>query len=307
MTRAATLDIGSTSLTLLIADVEAGRIRRVARHKAMMRLGALLPVGGAIPDATCAQVVRAARELTRRAESRRSQRLFPVATEAIRRASNGRRLAAAIGDAIGEPVRILSGQEEARLMFRAIQSRLDLHDEHFLGLDLGGGSLELAVGKGRVISGECTLGLGSVRLQRQLVSRDPMRRRDVKALRARVKAELAPHREMLLRHGPTRAVATGGTARALGRLARAQLGLRKKQTQGSPVRIPRPALDELTAMLIESSRRERLDWRGMTPHRADLLPTGAVVLSAVARELELRSYSVCDWGLREGVLLEALM
>ena len=306
MTRAAALDIGSTSLTLLIADVDAGGIQRVARHKAMLRLGALLPAGGPIPDATCVQVVGAARELALRAARRHSELLVPVATEAIRRASNGRRLAAAIGEAIGEPVRILSGKEEARLMFRAIQRRLALEDELVLGLDLGGGSLELAVGRGEMIQAECTLGLGSVRLQRELVSRDPMRRRDVKALRARVRAELAPHREKLLRHGPPRAVATGGTARALGRLARAQLERRKRKTRRESGRISRPALDELAAMLIESRLRERLDWRGMTAHRADLLPTGAVVLSAVARELDLRSYTVCDWGLREGVLLEAL-
>jgi exopolyphosphatase / guanosine-5'-triphosphate,3'-diphosphate pyrophosphatase len=306
MTRAAALDIGSTSLTLLIADVSAkGEIRRVARHKAMLRLGALLPGGGPIPPAICEQVLHAARVLRVAAERKGAEVLLPVATEAIRRARNGKRLAEAIGEAIEEPVRILTGKEEARLIFRAIQRRLVLDDEVVLGLDLGGGSLELAVGCARTIRTEFTLPLGSVRLQHELVHTDPMRRREVKALRGRVRAELAPHREELLRHAPTRAVATGGTARALARLARGQLEQRKRSRRLG-ARISRPALDELTALLIDSSHRERLAMRGMTRHRADLLPTGAVVLSALARDLDLRSYTVCDWGLREGVLLEAL-
>lgn len=303
--RAGVLDMGSTSFTLLIADARAdGEIRPVVRERVMLRLGEVIASGGHIPEEIFGRVVRVARELRAVAEQEKTELFLPVATAAVREADNGRELAGAISEALGRPIRILSGEEEARVIFRAFQRRLALGSEPVLGLDLGGGSLELAVGSARDIVAEATLRLGAVRLRGELVHNDPMTPAEARAVRARVRAELAPHRERLRALAPTRAIATGGTVRALARLLVEKR--RRKARAEESVPVSRDALCELAETLERSSHEERLVMRGVRRRRADLLPTGALVLVTVAEELGLDGYTICDWGLREGILLDTL-
>jgi len=303
--RAGVLDMGSTSFTLLIADVAGGgALRPVVREKVMLRLGAGIAAGGRIPEAVFERSVRVARELRAVAEQEKVQLFLPVATAAVREASNGRVLAAAISSALGQPIRILSGEEEARVIFGAFQRRLALGPEPVLGLDLGGGSLELAVGSASGIRAEVTLPLGAVRLHGELVRHDPMTPGEAEALRDRVRDALAPHVAQIRELEPVRAIATGGIVRALARLI-VEKRTRKARPEGS-VPVSGDALLELARELEVSSHAARLAMRGVRRRRADLLPTGAVVLTTLAAELGLDGYTICDWGLREGVLLDAV-
>jgi len=303
--RAAVLDLGSTSFNLLIADVSPdGRIAPVVRDKVMLRLGAIIANGGDIPDSVSERACNVAGELAEVARREKVERFFPVATAALRAAANGSEIARRIGAVLGHPIRILSGEEEARTIFRAFQHRIDLGADSTLGLDLGGGSLELAVGSRRAIEREVTTPLGVVRLQRELVTNDPMTKAEVRAIRERVERELASHRDIA--KGTSRVgVATGGTVRALARLLGEKTALR-----GPRPKTPRVALADLTELrraLVRSTHAERLRMRGIRRGRADLVAIGAVVLEAVAKELDLDAYRICDWGLREGVLLEGIL
>ena len=299
--RAAVLDLGSTSFNLLIADVtRKGNLRPIVREKVMLRLGAVVATHAEIPKGLCKNAVEVARQLLSVAEREKVQRVIPVATAALRDARNGAALAARIGRAIGTPVRILSGRQEARLIFEAFQHRVAPGDEPVLGIDLGGGSLELAVGRGEEVQLEVTLPLGVARLQRELAERDPMRKSEAKAVRRRVKERLAPYRDALLEQKPSRAIATGGTIRALMDLIDDSRRAAEGVTQ-----VRRKELRALTEKLAGSHHEERLRMRGIRKRRADLLPTGAIVLDTLMDVLGLDRLTVSDWGLREGVLLDA--
>lgn len=301
--RASVLDLGSTSFTLLVADVTGdGEIRPLVREKVMLRLGAAISIGGEISEEVARRAISVARQLHGVAEQEKVQWFFAVATSAVREAANGREIAARISGAIGQPVRILSGEEEARLIFHAFRQRMELGPEPVLGLDLGGGSLELVVGSSRGIEVEATLPLGAVRLASELVHGDPMPVADAGAIRERVREQLANRRDEILRAGPVGAIAAGGAVRALGRLIAERRGGRRAQK----IRIPSDRLDEITRELLASSHAERLAMRGASRQRADLLPIGALILQTVVSELGLDGVTICDWGLREGVLLDAV-
>lgn len=303
--RAAVLDLGSTSFALQVADVlPDGQIRPVVREKVMLRLGAVIATNSRIPDDVCERTLSVARDLGKIVRQEKVQRFLPVATAALREAENGRKLAHRIGKRLGEPVRVLSGAEEARIMFRAFRGRLKLGEEPVLGLDLGGGSLELAVGSRTRLEMETTLKLGVVRLHGELVRSDPLSDRDVAAVRARVRNLLAPHSASILQARPVAAVAAGGTARSLLRLLEeASPAQPTLEREASILTLPR--LREIRRRLVGHSHDERLQMRGMRRRRADLLPTGAIVLETLALELGLEGFTVSDWGLREGVMLEA--
>jgi exopolyphosphatase/guanosine-5'-triphosphate,3'-diphosphate pyrophosphatase len=305
--RAAVLDMGSTSFTLLIADASLdGEIRPVVGEKVMLRLGAVVAQGGEIPPEVCERALSVAEQLRAVAEREKAELFLPVATAALRDAGNGKAVADAISDALGQPIRTLSGEEEARLIFRAFQARLGLGEQTALGLDLGGGSLELALGNAAGVQRETTLPLGAVRLHGELVESDPMTKRDVKALRRRVR-EALEGREVDFAAPDGEAIATGGTVRALARVLRERERSGSSRGDAPPAQaVSREELKALCKELAGSSHAERLAMRGVRRQRADLLPTGALVLHTLADVLGVERFTICDWGLRQGVILDAL-
>lgn len=301
--RLAVLDLGSTSFHLLVADAtSAGEVLRVARKRERLRLGAVIAERGHIPGAVRRRAVATARELRETALRLGAERVIPVATAAVRDAENGDDLAARIGEALGTPVRTLSGEEEARLIFGAFRHRVAFGNAEALGIDLGGGSLELATGDAFDVRWETTLPLGVARLDRELVRSDPMRRRERKAIRRRVAEALEPCLDVLRESRTSLHIASGGTVRALARLA-ADGG---SDPRDGCVRVARRTLRRLAERLVASTHDERQRLPGVKRSRADLLPAGAVVLDALVDALEIPELVVCDWGLREGVVLEAL-
>lgn len=301
--RVAVLDLGSTSFTLLIAEVSGETIRTLTRERVVLRLGAALAGRARIPEVDFDRAVDAARALGAFAERERVERLLPVATSALREAENGPELSAAIGRVLATPVRVLSGAQEARLMFRAFQARLALPPEPVLGIDLGGGSLELAVGSADGLLAEASLPLGVARLQRALVAADPMRPAERDRLAEHVRTTLEPRRAALLAYAPRLAIASGGGPRALQRIHAAQQDT--GGDAGGAETLTAAALRALAVQLVEAAPAARLAIPGMDRERADLIPIAGVILTALAEALRLERISVCDWGLREGVLLEA--
>jgi exopolyphosphatase/guanosine-5'-triphosphate,3'-diphosphate pyrophosphatase len=304
--RVGVLDLGSTSFHLLVAEASAeGEMRRILRERRMLRLGAAIAGESRIPDAVCDRAVATARTLRRAAVRAGAERLFPVATAALRDARNGRALADRIAEAIDAPVRILGGAEEARLMFAAFARRVAMGRGLALGIDLGGGSLELAIGDARGVRWEETLPLGVARLHSELAREDPIPRRAARAIRRRVREALAPHLATIARHAPRVWVASGGTIRAVARRITARRGLRPTRSVNE-LFLPTVELTAARDELLRSTHAERLHMSGVARRRADLLPTGALILSTLAAELGLEGYTVSDWGLREGVILEWL-
>jgi exopolyphosphatase/guanosine-5'-triphosphate,3'-diphosphate pyrophosphatase len=303
--RMAVFDLGSSSFHLLVADAEpGGTLHRVGRERVMLRLGSMITDGSLIPRDACLRAVETVTQMRQDAQEAGAQELLPVATAALREARNGPVVVEKLSRALGTPVRVISGQQEARLIFRALHRRLEPGAQPTLGLDLGGGSLELALGRAGEVEWEETLPLGTVRLHQELAPGDPLGDAQAQAIAERVRRELAPCLEPVRRHAASLSVAIGGTVRALYRLAH--------ELEEEAHRIPRGAsltLDQVAGLderLRGSTHVERVRMRGMSPRRADLLPAGALIVRHILQELALHEIQVCDWGLREGVILEAI-
>jgi exopolyphosphatase/guanosine-5'-triphosphate,3'-diphosphate pyrophosphatase len=304
--RIAVIDLGSTSFHMLVADVtRAGGLHVVARSRAMLQLGSLLATTRAIPDETAEQALDTAKRLAKRARALGATQVLPVGTAALRDTSNGGAFRRRLGKALGAKVRLLSGTEEARLMFAAFRRRVPFPAGSVLGVDLGGGSLELALGDADHIRREWTLRIGVARMRAELLQGDPPSPRMIRAVRERVREQLAPVAAQIQAREPELVVASGGTARALGRLAAGMRGLRPSRSINQ-LEVRTSELRSLARQLLKTPREERLGLNGMRRRRVDLLPTGALVLATAAEALDLPGYTLTDWGLREGVLLEAV-
>ena len=299
--RVGVLDLGSTSFRLLVADVtRSGRLTPVTTEKAMLRLGALLAAHGEIPPEAAEAAVEAARGFGRAAKEAGVERLLLVGTAALRDARNGRWLSERIGIALGQPVRVLEGDEEGRLAFAAFRRRVLMGPGLSLGADLGGGSMQLVLGDETGPHWARSFPIGVTRLQRELVDVDPMSAENVVDVRARVREALERARPPAA--WPRTCVLAGGTGRALASLALVRRG-KPETTPINGLEISRTAVAGLADDLVRSGQAERLAMPGMHKQRVDLLPTGSLILATAAETLELDGYVVCDWGLREGVML----
>ena len=300
--RVAVLDMGSTSFHMLVAEwTPDGDLKRVAHDRVMLRMGTELAHSSTISPSLLDRSVDAVRDLCAFAVEKKAEQLVAVATAALRQASNGPEVLAELEAELGGRIRLLSGDEEARVVYLAIRSRIDLGERTHVGLDLGGGSLEVVVGRGKEILFERTLPLGVARMHGTFSPSEPHTKKDLRQLRYRVREELEPLIEEIQALAPEGCIAVGGTARTLGRLI-----LREKDSDPNELRglrIDRKELATLGKELADATLEERLARPGVSSRRADLLPFGAEILTSVLSLLGMRSLTICDWGLREGVLL----
>lgn len=304
-TRLSVLDLGSNSFHVLVADARHdGGIVPVGREREMLHLGAVVQRHGHIPDDERIRAVETVAHLTELATRLGSTQRLAVATSALRDAANGAAVIAEMEAAAGTRVRVLDGDTEAALAYRGVRASAAVDADPLLVIDLGGGSLELAIGTGAVVDWSVSLDLGVSRLSTRL-SDDPPSPGDVKDLRRLVRGAVAAHAETVSRFAPSTVVAVGGTIRALGRVVAAEHHDWLPATLNE-FPIPASAVADLRKRLVGMDADARAAVPGMKSKRADRIHVAAVILDAVLDALGLDGFVLSDWGLREGVLLEAM-
>ena len=213
------IDIGSNTTRLLVADCDGTRLAAVHQERVFTRIGHELLDHGHLRPVKVAEVATVVAEQMRSAHAMGVTEVHAVATEAIRRAGNGAELLKAISATAGVAVRVLSGEEEARLAFLGVAGMLPagLNPGRAIGVaDVGGGSSELVVGRPpREVSWWASIPLGSTGLTHALLASDPPTPGQLQAARERVSLGLAG-----LQVPPVAlAIAVGGSATSLVRIA----------------------------------------------------------------------------------------
>jgi len=306
--RLSILDLGSNSFHVLVADVdERGSISPVAREREMLHLGAVVERHGGIPDAQRAQAIAVVAHLTHLAQRLGATRRLAVATSALREADNGPSVVAHMEVVADTAIRVIDGQEEARLGFKGLAAAVGAAQDLRLVLDLGGGSLELAIGTGDTVDVAVSLPLGVSRLS-NLLDDDPPSKDQVRAVRRLVTDEVTAAMERLERDGADLdqvgdVVAIGGTVRALARVAAAGED-RWWPATVNLLPLHRTVVKDLRKSLSRMTTAERKEVPGMKSKRADRIHVAAIVVDATMATLGIDHLRVSDWGLREGMLLE---
>ncbi len=299
--RLAVLDLGSNSFHGLVADLAEGRLHPVVREREMLHLGRVVEQHGGLPDDVRIRIVETVAHLAELARRSGAVERVAVATATLRELDDGAELLAELAHAAGTPVRVLPGREEARLAHLGACSAVAVAPGTALVLDLGGGSLEVASGSGAEVAVAESVPLGVSRLSTLLAS-DPATSSEIDGLVERVDEHLAPLVGRLVASKPATVVAVGGTVRALARIAAA--GSWSPPTVNM-LEMDREQLRGLRDRLLELDLDGRLAVKGMKARRADHLHVAAVILVRVLEVLDLSRVTVSDWGLREGVLLDA--
>lgn len=301
--RVAAIDIGSNSIRQIVADVSPeGAIQVVDEMKAAPRLAAGLSSTGALSDESIQLAREAIERMATLARQLGAERIDAVATSAVREAANANEFVSMIQRATGLRVRVVDGDEEARLSFRSAVAHFDMGVGRTVVADIGGGSLELALSAEGVVERLNSLPFGAIRLTEEYLSNGPTPKR-LRKLRRDV-AEALRERIPLRDWRGAQLIGSGGTFTNLAGIYLARQGILTARSVHA-ARINRADLEHILNMLVEMTPEERRAVPGLNPERADIIVAGLAVAAEVLRRVDAREIVVSRYGIREGLLLEA--
>jgi exopolyphosphatase/guanosine-5'-triphosphate,3'-diphosphate pyrophosphatase len=301
--RIAAIGIGSNSIRQIVADVSPeGEIRIIDEMKAAPRLGEGIGETGRLSEAAVRNALDALLRMATLTRQMGAVRTEAVATSAVRDAENGAEFIAAVRDTTGLSVRILNGDEEALLSYRSALAHFDLAAGRAVVMDIGGGSLELALSADGLLDGLVSFPLGAIRLTEQFFGKS-RGRKELESLRAFVRKELRAAVSRRDWHG-SQLIGSGGTFTNLAGMILTRQGMGRASSVHGTI-VTRAELEHVLDLLQGMSPAERQAVPGLSPARADIIVAGLAVAAEVMARIEAREMVVSAFGIREGLLLEA--
>jgi exopolyphosphatase/guanosine-5'-triphosphate,3'-diphosphate pyrophosphatase len=301
----ATVDIGTNTTLLLVADVDAeGRVQPVMERAEITRLGRGIGGDGQLRPDNIKHTLEVLRAYAAIAHSHGTA-IAAIGTEGLRRAPNAQDFLQPATGILGSPVQVISGEREAELTFlAAARSFPDEARGGLLVVDIGGGSTELIFAPDGQIAHAESVPLGSVRLTERFIHHDPAHADERAALQTAVDEAVA---EAFARAGFAGAVTLIGTAGTVTTLAAMAQGLADYDSgRVHGFALARAALDGQVERLAPSRQDERERMPGLDPRRADVILAGAILLQAIMRRAAVPLVRVSDRGIRWGLLFELM-
>ncbi|WP_321473293.1 Ppx/GppA phosphatase family protein [uncultured Paludibaculum sp.] len=301
MPRYAAIDIGSNSVRMMAAETErGGPLKVLAEDRQVTRLGESVFRTGSIAapalDFLCgvlARMVAAYKPLGVLATR-------VVATSAVRDASNGEEFVERVNAVLGQPVEIISGQEEARLIHLGVETRWPHPDERILIIDIGGGSAEIIEAERGTMKAAFSRPLGAVRLQSVFLQNDPPPFEDLRRMGEFIEEKLAVVTRRIEKGGFARAIGTSASASAI--VCAANRIPRARRPEADRRRASLPQIRRLYKALASMKLEERRKVVGIGPRRAEIILPGAAVLTAVMEHFQIPQLAYCSAGVRDGLL-----
>ena len=299
--RLGVLDVGSNTVHLQVVDAHPGaRPSPATNQKVELRLHEYLNKEGEITAEGVALLETSIADAISHAKDFQTEEILAFATSAIRDAKNGADILDQINKKFEIDLQVLSGDDEAQMTFLAVRRWLGWSSGRLLVLDIGGGSLEIAVGDDERAEATVSLPLGASRLTREFLDSDPHTSKEIKALETfvldSVKRDVP---EDIMDHIADHFVATSKTFRTLARLG-------EHWFDDNPKYLKINSLTKMIPKLQNMSNKERAELPGVSQSRARQIVAGAIVARTVMERLHINELEICPWALREGIVLRWL-
>lgn len=301
--RVATIDVGTNSIRLLVAEVRPdGTYRLLDDEKVVARLGRGMSNTGQLSDEAMQEAAIAISHMTKIAAGYDVDVLHAVATCAVREATNRTDFIKMIREMANVDVEVISGEDEARLAWISASAAFDMTKRDAAVVDIGGGSTEIVIAAGGVIEQVASLPLGAVRLT-EAIADETSPERALKRLGTMVQRVL----KTTVRKPPAQPrliIGTGGTFTALALLDR-RLHAPDRPDRGSVrgYEVKRSSLRHHIDALVGMTPAERAAAGGLTQERAEIIVAGLMIAEGVMRRLGANRLRVHDRGIRDGLLI----
>ncbi|MCB2205444.1 Ppx/GppA family phosphatase [bacterium] len=302
----AAIDLGTNSFHLVIADIKSnGKFTMLGKDKEVVRLGEGMTDMKHLGEEAMDRAVDTLRRFSLIAQTHGAP-IRAVATSAVREALNRDEFLRRVRDELQIEIEVVSGYEEARLIYLGVLQALPVYKESTLLVDIGGGSTEFLVGEEGSVHYANSLKLGAVRLTRRYFSGKTLKNKDIDACRAHLIGALDPVVRAIKNRPLTAVVGSSGTILNVAGMILAARGEEFNQDEGN-VTIEKKDLKRITSdVLSRKTVGLRRAIPGLDPARADIIVAGILILEQVFEQLKLDTMVTSKYALREGILLDTL-
>ncbi|OIO37128.1 MAG: hypothetical protein AUJ72_05155 [Candidatus Omnitrophica bacterium CG1_02_46_14] len=305
--RIAVFDIGTNSIHMLVVEIYKDLSFVVLDHeKDTTRLGDGSFETKRLSRLRMARAFHVLQKFVKIAAGFKVKKMLGAATSAVRDAKNGRQFTDALYKRTGARVRIISGEEEGRLIFLGASSGIPIGKGRALLIDIGGGSVEFILGdKERIYFNE-SFPLGAARLTDHFIHKDPPSKKELKRLEKYIEKEIKPTVKKIRHIGFSEIVGTAGTMINL-----ASMVYEEKESKPFKLtnhfRMHAKDLVKVHKKLVRENLRELLKMPGLDLKRADIITAGSVLVNTLLKMLNKKSILVSNKGIREGSVIDFIL
>ena len=292
----AAVDLGSNSFHMVVAKFEDGQVRIIDRLKDMVRIASGLDSSNNLSAEATERALQSLRQFGQRIREIPRTNVKAVGTNTLRQARNGKDFIRQARMALGHNIDIISGQEEARLVFIGVAHTFYNHDGASLVIDIGGGSTEVIIGKGFQPKVAESLYMGCVNVSRRFFADGSISGRRMREAVLFARTELETIEARYRRIGWDTILGSSGTIRAIADIAVAQ-----GWSEGG---VTRNAVELLRKRLIAAGHYDKLYLEGLSERRKPVIAGGLAILSAIIEALDLDHIQISEGALREGIIYE---
>lgn len=294
----AAVDLGSNSYHMVVARYQHGELRVIDRLRDSVRMAAGLQRDGSLESGRRDRALACLARFGQRLRALPSGRVRAVATNTVRRMSAPHAFLLPAETALGHPIEIVSGREEARLIYLGVAHSLPESRERRLCIDIGGGSTEFIIGSGMEALETESLQMGCVASTLRFFEDGKLTPKRWRQAQTEIGVELQQFAAGYRARGWGETIGSSGTIRAIGNIV---------QTNGwSDVDITRASLERLRDALLAAGSIERLRLTGLSEERQGVIAGGIAILEAAFSALDLQRMQVCETAMREGLLYDLI-
>ena len=294
----AAIDLGSNSFHMIIAREVHGQMQVLDKHKEMVRLRSGLDKKGKLSKSAFETGIACLERFGQRIKDIPAQNIRAVGTNTLRNAKNSNEFLQQAKKALGHSIQIISGQEEARLIYLGVAHGLPNTDEQRLVMDIGGGSTEYIIGQGFKNSHLTSTEMGCVSISEEFFPKGKITEENFNQATARARQILRPHRRTLLKKGWDISFGASGTIKSIGQI----LEVNGWAESG----ITLSGMMFLSKELIKAGSTKDIKLAGLKDERRPVLIGGLAILMSTFIELNIRHMEVSQNALREGLILDTL-
>jgi len=282
----------------VIADVTDGSVQIVDRIKEMVRLAGGLDAENNLSDEAINNTIQCLERFSQRIQEIPAKNVRAVGTNTLRQAKNSYVFLSRVNQALGHRVEIISGREEARLIYQGVSHTIFNEDEQRLVIDIGGGSTELIVGKGYETKLTDSQYMGCVNMSKRFFNDGKISSKGMRKAIIASRQELEHIEARYRKKGWDSVLGTSGTIISIKDVINAQ--------GWSDNNITVKALSKLRKDLIQKGQIKKIDYEVLASKRIPVFPGGVAILSAVFESLEIEEMDISEGSLREGLLYDMI-
>ena len=292
----AAVDLGSNSFHMVVARHSHGQLIILDRLRESVRLGAGLDEQGRLKREAIDIALACLERFGQRLHDMKAESVRVVGTNTLRKAKRRGAFLDRASDALGHPIEVISGIEEARLIYLGVANTMPSEPGRRLVADIGGGSTEIIIGEGLHARKLESLHMGCVGMSTRIFGDGVITEKRMKRARLAARLELEPVQTAFKNYGWDQAVGSSGTIRAVSDILR---------TRGSGDGLITPAaVENLIEQMLRAGELARMRLPGLTEERLPVFPGGVAILAEILSVLDIKAMKAAEGALREGLLYD---